>query len=68
MPPSAFALACPGLGDDRVFEWFDKAIDARDPIATHLPSMPIYDGLRADPRFHALLARMNLRGQIAHRE
>ncbi len=60
VPPTAFALAYLGLGDDRVFEWFDKAIDARDPIATHLPSMPLYDGLRADPRFDALLARMNL--------
>ncbi len=68
VPPAAFALACLGLGDDRVFEWFDKAIDARDPIATHLPSMPIYDGLRADPRFDALLARMNLGGRIARPE
>lgn len=30
------------------------------PIVTHLPSMPLYDGIRDDPRFSALLARMNL--------
>jgi TolB-like protein/tetratricopeptide (TPR) repeat protein len=60
VPPAAFALAYLGLGDDRTFEWFDKAIDARDPIATHLPSMPIYDAIRDDPRFQALLARMHL--------
>jgi len=60
VPPSAFALAYLGLGDDRVFEFLDRAITARNPIVTHLPSMPIYDGLRNDPRFPALLARMGL--------
>jgi TolB-like protein len=60
VPPAAFAFAYTGLGDDRVFEWFAKAIDAHDPIATHLPFMPLYDGLRNDPRFSALLARMKL--------
>ena len=60
VPPFAFALAYLGLGDDRVFEWLDKSIDARDPMVTHLPSMPLYDGIRDDPRFRALLARMHL--------
>lgn len=60
VPPQAFALAYLGLGDDRVFEWLDRAIDARDPIVTHLPSMPIYDPIRNDPRFQVLLARMGL--------
>jgi hypothetical protein len=60
VPPVALAMAYLGLGDDRVFEWFDKAIDARDPVVTHLPSMPLYDGIRDDPRFCALLARMHL--------
>jgi tetratricopeptide (TPR) repeat protein len=61
--PFAFAFAYLGLGDGRVFEWLDKAIDARDPIATHLPSMPFYDGIRGDRRFDALLGRMNLARQ-----
>jgi tetratricopeptide (TPR) repeat protein len=60
VPPIAFALAYLGLGDDLAFEWFDRAITARDAIASHLPSMPLYDGLRPDPRFRKLLARMNL--------
>ncbi len=60
VPPVAFALAYLGLGDDRTFEWFDKAIDARDPIVTHLPTMPLYDGIRNDPRFGKLLAKMRL--------
>jgi lipoprotein NlpI len=60
VPPFGMAFAYLGLGDDRVFEWMDKTIDARDPIATHLPSMPLYDGIRDDPRFGALLRKMNL--------
>jgi excisionase family DNA binding protein len=60
VPPYGFAFAYLGLGDDRVFEWLDRAIAARDPIATHLPSMPMYDGLRADPRFPILLAKVGL--------
>ncbi len=60
VPPAAFALAYLGLGDDRVFEWLERSIEARDPVVTHLPSMPIYDALRKDQRFPPLLARMGL--------
>jgi tetratricopeptide (TPR) repeat protein len=60
VPPMALAFAYLGLADDRVFEWLDKAIDARDPVVTHLPSMPLYDGIREDARFHRLLVRMHL--------
>jgi TolB-like protein len=60
VPPLAFAWAYLGLRDELVFEWLDKAIDARDPAVTHMPSMPIYDGIREDPRFRQLLAKMNL--------
>jgi TolB-like protein len=60
VPPIAFAMAYLGLKDDHVFEWLDRAIGARDPVVTHLPSMPLYDGIREDPRFHALLAKMHL--------
>jgi serine/threonine-protein kinase len=58
--PLAFAWAHLGIGDDRVFEWLDKAVDARDPAVTLLPSMWMYDRIRDDARFRALLARMNL--------
>ncbi len=58
--PLAMAWGYLGLGDERVFEWLDKAIDARDPAVTHMPSMPYYDSIRGDPRFGALLARMGL--------
>ena len=50
-----------GLGDiDAVFEWLNKAIDEREPQMLHLPAKHLYDPLRADPRFGALLERMNL--------
>ncbi len=58
--PAAFAWAYLGLGDGRAFEWLERAVDARDPVMTHLPSMPFYDGVRADSRFRALLAKMRL--------
>ncbi len=60
VPPLAFAWAYLGLGDDRAFEWLDQAVEARNPVVTHLPSMPLYDGIRIDPRFRALLAKMRL--------
>lgn len=59
IPPTAWAFACIGAGDDRAFEWLARAIDAGDPIVTHL-SLPFFDGIRGDSRFQALLARMNL--------
>jgi hypothetical protein len=49
-----------GLGDDRAFEWFDKAIEVRDPGLTQLASLPFFDHARGDPRFHSLLVKMNL--------
>lgn len=60
VPPLAFAWAYLGLADDRVFEWLDRAIAERDPAVIHMSSMPIYDGIRDDRRFGALLAKMNL--------
>jgi TolB-like protein/Flp pilus assembly protein TadD len=60
VPPIAFAFAYVGLGDDRVFEYLERAIAARSPVTAHLPSMPMYDSLRGDPRFAELLAKMGL--------
>ncbi len=47
------------LGDaDALFECLQKAIDQRDLV--FLKANPLYDPYRADPRFAALLRRMNL--------
>ena len=53
-------MAYLGLGDDRAFEWFDKAVAVRDPGITQLASLPFFDHARSDPRFQTLLAKMNL--------
>ena len=59
--PFAFALMSLGLGDvDRAFIWMDNAIDVRDPFVVPLRNYPFLDPLRSDPRFTALLTKMNL--------
>ncbi len=60
LSPLSMAWAYMGVGDERVFEWLEKAIDARDPGVMYMPGMPIYDGIRGDPRFQTLLAKMGL--------
>jgi Fanconi anemia group M protein len=45
---------------DRAFEWMEKAIEVRDPLIFPIKTFPHLDPLRADPRFGALLRKMNL--------
>ncbi|MBZ5725050.1 MAG: hypothetical protein LAP87_08640 [Acidobacteriia bacterium] len=50
-----------GLGDfERVFDHLRQAIDGRETDVLFLGVEPIYDPLRADPRFHALLQQAGL--------
>ena len=60
IPAVAFAVVYIGLGDrEHAFEWLRKAVDAHD--ANLRPKAdPLYDPLRSDARFPALLARMGL--------
>jgi TolB-like protein len=61
VPPSCFAWTYIGLGEiDEAFTWLDRAIDERDAMMTPIRSYCFMDPLRADPRFTALLRRMNL--------
>ncbi len=61
VPPSAFAWVHLGLGEvDDAFIWMDRAIDAHDPMMTPIKTYAFMDPLRDDPRFHALLRKMNL--------
>lgn len=48
------------LGDlDQAFEWFDTAVDQREPLLRQLKHFPvIYDPLKQDPRYKALLRRI----------
>jgi TolB-like protein/Tfp pilus assembly protein PilF len=60
--PSVYtALVYTGLGDkDHAFEWLDKAYQERCEYLVYLPTEPIADPLRKDPRFDALLERVGL--------
>jgi TolB-like protein len=60
-PPVSRAQVHLGLGEtNAVFEWLDRAVEERDPLLLDLPGKPIWDGIRDDPRFTALLRRMRL--------
>lgn len=59
--PYSIAIVYIALGEkDRAFEWLDRAYAARSPSMVSLRVHPWLDPLRGDPRFTALLTRMNL--------
>jgi TolB-like protein/class 3 adenylate cyclase/Tfp pilus assembly protein PilF len=54
------ARAYAALNDrDRAIEWLTKACDTHDPSARQLKMFPEFDALESDPRYQALLRRMN---------
>ncbi len=59
--PVSIAYICTALGDkDRAFENLDRAIHDRDPNLLGLKSNPIFESLRSDERYHAILRKMQL--------
>jgi serine/threonine protein kinase/TolB-like protein len=46
--------------NEEALVWFQKAYDAHDPNMPYLNVDPIFDGLRNDERFQAILKRMDL--------
>jgi TolB-like protein/DNA-binding winged helix-turn-helix (wHTH) protein/Tfp pilus assembly protein PilF len=44
--------------EDRAFAWLERAVAERSPTLTLLAVHPSWDGLRADPRFAALVKRV----------
>ncbi len=59
--PVSIAYVCAALGDkDRAFENLDRAVFDRDPNILGLKSNPIFDRLRTDERYHAMLKKMHL--------
>ena len=59
--PTCCAWTHLGLGEiDEAFLWMERAVDECDPNITVISTMPFCDPLCADPRFAALLCKMNL--------
>ena len=55
------ALVYTGLGEtDQTFTWLDHAYEERFPVLAYLKVFPLYDPLRSDPRFTALLQKIGL--------
>jgi Flp pilus assembly protein TadD len=55
------ALIWTGLGDhDRAFQWLDQAYDEDCEYLVYLPTEPVADSLRGDPRFPQLLQKLGL--------
>jgi hypothetical protein len=61
VPAHAIADLYGALGElDLAFDWAHKAIGQRDPHMLTITRDPNFDPLRSDPRYPALLKKMNL--------
>ena len=61
VPASAIAMVHAGLEDrDAAFAWLEKSFEERFNRLAYLGLEPVWDGLRGDPRFDALLDRIGL--------
>jgi serine/threonine-protein kinase len=61
--PVSIAYIFTALGDkDQAFENLDRAIQDRDSSLLGLKSNPIFESLRTDERYHAILRKMQLAG------
>jgi Tfp pilus assembly protein PilF len=65
-PKQHVSPACLGIYEaaigrpDKMFEFLDDAWSERDPYLTRVAAEPYFDPYRSDPRFVALLGKMNL--------
>ena len=61
VPPATIAVICFSLEkNDQGFEWLNKAFEVRDGLLTWLKVHPFLDSIRSDPRYTALLRKMNI--------
>jgi len=62
VPAVYIALVYVGLGDrDKAFEWLDRAYDEHCEYLVYLPTEPLADPLRQDPRFPRFIERLGLK-------
>jgi hypothetical protein len=65
VPSLYIAMIYTGLGNrNQAFAWLDKAYAERCEYLVYLPTEPMADPLRNDPRFPALLARLGLKSSV----
>ncbi|NIM50704.1 MAG: protein kinase [Gemmatimonadales bacterium] len=63
VPADYMGVVCMGLGQvDEAFEWLEKACDERALHMVFLGVDPLYDCVRSDSRFAALLGKIGLEG------
>ena len=61
VPGDLVAEVYVGLGEQsRAIEWLEKAYEARAPSLAYINVEPMFDSLRPDPRFQAVLMRLGL--------
>jgi len=61
VPPFCVALVHAGLSDeDEAMAWLDRAYEERSHWLVYLKAWPVFDDLRSDARFTALLGRVGL--------
>ena len=61
--PLALGLVHAALSEmDDAFACVERSLEERDPLLMYLAVHPMFDALRADPRYPSLLRRMNLSG------
>ena len=61
VPATCFAIVHLGLGDHpTALSWLELGADLREPHLVGLKIHPLYDPLRAEPRFQALLCQLRL--------
>ena len=61
LAPYHLAMIYFGLGEkDKAFAWLDKACEKRSTQLFWIKTLPELDSVRSDPRFQAILRRMNL--------
>jgi len=61
VPACAFAWIHLGLGEiDIAFEWLNRAVEQCDQLMMPIKTYGFFDPIRGDPRFAALLRKMNL--------
>ena len=63
--PMTFVWLATLTGDnDQAFEWLDRAYEDRSPLLPTIGVGRVYDPLRGDPRFSALLKKVGLDGVV----